>query len=629
LCRTTDRDSVQSRYDFPSVTSGCDVITFLPNERRKDHRIVLLDDQWGELEHKTFQISLENDNTSVTFNGTRSFNVTLLDDDNTFFFGDVQNMVVLENSGNVVVTIKRLGKISQVSSVRMGLEFVSATSADCMGSYTRSIEFKVNETSRNVTACTVVNDRTVENDKTFRVGLFGVNSNVRPRKSEITVTIRSDDGESRVGSNPWADYPARLWPQRERRIVDIVFDLRVTYLITSLTRVAVYKPAVDGSEQEDRWEIDAVNVMFLEEVGKGAFGKVFKAVVRLPQPKDEEVVLAKLKGISLDRKQSRTNLIVAAKTLHEMANADQKQDFLEEINLMKKLGSHQNIVNFLYCCTTSEPNFLIVEFLPKGDLQRYLRTYRHKQSTRYVIKFSHTNAGYTDEEPQCSKREEDDNTMPMAVEMDDEVITPKDLISFAYQIAAGMEYLSKKCFIHRDLAARNVLVADNKQVKVTDFGLTRDVYEESAYHARAQRKLPIKWMAPESLYDHVFTSASDVWSYGILLWEISTLGGVPYPLISTRDVYRMLRRGHRMEKPDTCSDEMYAFMMRCWQDDPKDRPKFTELREQFEELLQGDDEYLELANLAESECLYSMPSFESDDSNSGASDSCRIDDAVI
>ncbi|XP_020905671.1 putative tyrosine-protein kinase F09A5.2 [Exaiptasia diaphana] len=133
------------------------------------------------------------------------------------------------------------------------------------------------------------------------------------------------------------------------------------------------------SNEEKDWEIDAVHVMFLEEIGKGAFGKVFKVIVRQPEPvTEQDIVLSRLRGNSRDRKLSKNNLIAAAKTLHEIANDDQRQEFIAEINLMKKLGSHQNIVNFLYCCTTSEPNFLIVEYLPKGDLLKYLRTYRYK-----------------------------------------------------------------------------------------------------------------------------------------------------------------------------------------------------------------------------------------------------------
>ncbi|EDO35594.1 predicted protein, partial [Nematostella vectensis] len=250
--------------------------------------------------------------------------------------------------------------------------------------------------------------------------------------------------------------------------------------------------------------------------------------------------------------------------LVDTAGPEQGEEFLKEISLMKKLGSHKNIVNFLCCSTVKEPFMLVVEFLPKGDLLDYLRRNRSKQN---------------------------DETG----EQEDEMITPQDLLSFSYQIAAGMEYLSKKGFVHRDLAARNVLVADNKQVKVADFGLTRDLYEESAYQGHSNRKLPIKWMSPEAIYDQIFTTESDVWSYGVVLWEIATLGGAPYPTISTRDVFVMLRSGYRMEKPDICSDEVYTIMKHCWEDQPKKRPTFSDLRMKFEYMLEADNPYLDLS----------------------------------
>ncbi|KAK3744362.1 hypothetical protein QZH41_016493 [Actinostola sp. cb2023] len=239
-------------------------------------------------------------------------------------------------------------------------------------------------------------------------------------------------------------------------------------------------------EMKDPWEVDRKYVTYQEEVGKGAFGKVFKAILKQPQPKEETVILAKLTtGKTLSNNKSEK--IVAVKTLKEIADSHDRLEFVNEINLMKKVGHHKNIVNILGCCTSSEPYFLLVEYLPKGDLLKYLRANRHRE--KFV------NLGY--------KKEDQDGKL-------EELLTPKDLISFSYQVASGMEYLTNKGFVHRDLAARNVLVADNKQVKVSDFGLTRALYEDSAYRSRVQRRLPIKWMAPEAIHDLVFTAQSDV-----------------------------------------------------------------------------------------------------------------------
>eukprot|EP00061_Rhincodon_typus_P012027 g37478.t1 len=121
-------------------------------------------------------------------------------------------------------------------------------------------------------------------------------------------------------------------------------------------------------------------------------------------------------------------------------------------------------------------------------------------------------------------------------------------------LAAFIDVFSSQ-LVHRDLAARNVLVAEGRKMKISDFGLSRDVYEEDSYVKRSKGRIPVKWMAIESLFDHIYTSQSDVWSFGILLWEIVTLGGNPYPGIAPERLFNLLKTGYRMERPENCSEE--------------------------------------------------------------------------
>jgi len=184
-------------------------------------------------------------------------------------------------------------------------------------------------------------------------------------------------------------------------------------------------------------------------------------------------------------------------------------------------------------------------------------------------------------------------------------------MAFAWQISQGMEYLAKKGFVHRDLAARNVLVGDHKVVKVADFGLTRHVYEERVYQAKRNRKLPLKWMSIEAIFDQTFTTQSDVWAFGVVLWELVTLGGTPYPTINNRELLSLLKGGYRMGKPDTCSEEIYNLMTKCWMESPNERPTFTKIREDLEIMMQKDNPYLDFDVLDESRDYYKVPSFNS------------------
>ncbi|KAM8934666.1 tyrosine-protein kinase ABL1 isoform 2-T2 [Pelodytes ibericus] len=234
------------------------------------------------------------------------------------------------------------------------------------------------------------------------------------------------------------------------------------------------------------------------------------------------------------------NLTVAVKTLKE--DTMEVEEFLKEAAVMKEV-KHPNLVQLLGVCTREPPFYIITEFMSCGNLLDYLRD--------------------------CNRQE----------------VTAVVLLHMATQISSAMEYLEKKNFIHRDLAARNCLVGENHLVKVADFGLSR-LMTGDTYTAHAGAKFPIKWTAPESLAYNKFSIKSDVWAFGVLLWEIATYGMSPYPGIDLSQVYELLEKDYRMERPEGCPEKVYELMRECWQWNPLDRPSFAEIHQAFETMFQ-------------------------------------------
>lgn len=228
------------------------------------------------------------------------------------------------------------------------------------------------------------------------------------------------------------------------------------------------------------------------------------------------------------------------------------QDFLAEAQIMKNM-KHENLVQLFAVCTREEPVYIVTELMPKGALISYLQT-------------------------------DEGKNLPLS-----------GYIKMATQIAAGMSYIEREKYVHRDLAARNILVGVNNVCKIADFGLARFITEKE-YEARVGAKFPIKWTAPEAANFSKFTIKSDVWSFGIVLYEIITKGGIPYPEMSNQDVLERIEKGYRMPQPTNCETKYYGIMVECWNKDPNKRPTFDTLHWKFTEYFTSDEQYRE-ANL--------------------------------
>lgn len=310
------------------------------------------------------------------------------------------------------------------------------------------------------------------------------------------------------------------------------------------------------------WEFPRSRLRLQTVLGEGNFGKVWKA---------EADEICGYDG----------TILVAVKTVKEGSAQKEVDDLVQEMKIMQEIGSHPNVVTILGVCTEQEPYLLLMEYVMYGKLLTHLREHRIKQSSFFNFSKDGADVG--------------------------ETLTSKDLTKFAYGVAKGMEYLVSKGIIHRDLAARNILVDHNKNTKISDFGLSRSLRDlgSEMYEQKTKGALPIRWMAPESLYFSVFTPKSDVWGFGILMWEIVTLGSTPYPGMGAREVMRKVRDGYRLERPAHCHPDFYLIIQKCWLGDMNKRPDFSELRKELAKLLEDQHGYIDLLNIPEHK-YYSM-----------------------
>ncbi len=295
----------------------------------------------------------------------------------------------------------------------------------------------------------------------------------------------------------------------------------------------------------------------------GLWVQLMKPCVKIDQPVTEGLTHSFVKDFEVDRKlfqlerkigqgqfgdvwqgvYKMNNMKVAIKTLKEGMNPS---DFKAEAALMRNL-CHSKLIQLYALCTTEEPIYIVTELMTNGSLLDYLQTPNGKR-----------------------------------LQMDTQIY-------IASQIADGMAYLESKHYIHRDLAARNVLVGDNNEVKVADFGLARVLKDLNIYAAREGTKFPIKWTAPEAAIFNKFSVKSDVWSFGIVLTEIVTHGRTPYPSMSNQEVLQQVSRSYRMPQPPNCPDRLYQIMLNCWKTNAEERPTFEALKYILENFFDEDE----------------------------------------
>ncbi|NXS69350.1 FLT3 kinase, partial [Pandion haliaetus] len=333
-------------------------------------------------------------------------------------------------------------------------------------------------------------------------------------------------------------------------------------------------------EYDLKWEFPRENLEFGQVLGSGAFGRVVNATAY---------------GIS----NAGDSVQVAVKMLKEKPDASEEDALMSELKMMTHIGSHENIVNLLGACTVSgnqnmnvtcgsngialysgegkrltaflSSNSVIIVFITLMFLVMLYILFEYENTLSFILCLSKG----------CKRRMLFvllflHASRQMDEEEDFNVLTFEDLLCFSYQVAKGMEFLGSKSCIHRDLAARNILVTHGKVVKICDFGLARDVVNNSDYIVRGNARLPVKWMAPESLFERTYTMKSDVWSYGILLWEIFSLGVNPYPGIQVdTKFYKLIQSGFKMDRPYYATKDVYHMMQSCWALDSRKRPSFS------------------------------------------------------
>ncbi|XP_026873989.2 vascular endothelial growth factor receptor kdr-like [Electrophorus electricus] len=342
----------------------------------------------------------------------------------------------------------------------------------------------------------------------------------------------------------------------------------------------------------NKWEFPRDRLRLGKTLGHGAFGKVVEA-----------------SAFGIDK--FSTCKTVAVKMLKGGATNNEWRALMSELKILIHIGHHLNVVNLLGACTKQGgPLMIIVEYCKYGNLSNYLRSrrgdfvlYKSQEGKPLLLgpgcdlsellkrrlesvasTGSSASSGFVEDKSYSDSEEEEEESEDLYKR----ILTLEDLICYSFQVAKGMEFLASRKCIHRDLAARNILLSENNVVKICDFGLARDVYKDPDYVRKGDARLPLKWMAPEAIFDKIYTTQSDVWSFGVLMWEIFSLGASPYPGLQIDEEFCCrLKEGSRMHAPEYASSEIYQTMLDCWHGEALHRPTFTELVEKLGDLLQA------------------------------------------
>ncbi|KAJ8306583.1 hypothetical protein KUTeg_017128 [Tegillarca granosa] len=305
--------------------------------------------------------------------------------------------------------------------------------------------------------------------------------------------------------------------------------------IEKLTPNISYHRVMDSSKLHPKLEMleyPRNDIIYIRDIGQGAFGRVFKAKAPI---------------VTKDGEYST----IAVKMLKEDASDELQVDFEREAILMAEFD-HPNIVKLLGVCAIGKPMCLLFEFMNKGDLNGFLRLC---SPDNYIMRRQSVEVFSTD-----STR-----------------IDNVEKLNIALQIAAGMVYLSERGYVHRDLATRNCLVGDNMAVKISDFGLARSVHSIDYYKGSENDAIPIRWMPLESILYNKFTVESDVWSFGIVMWEIFSFAWQPYYGMTHEEVVEFVKEGKVLACPENSPKQVYDLMRLCWSRKPTNRPPFQTL----------------------------------------------------